>query len=113
GAYKKMRPLRSNDTPKVRQNPVSGCCANLGRQRYSHPPAKPPHNMEIAREPNGRPWCATANQVTNTLTASPTQGPAARPATHTATIRSFNQPACETVISSTRPRTKKTSRAVP
>jgi hypothetical protein len=32
--------------------------------------------MEIAMEPNGGPWCATANQVTNTLTASPTQGPA-------------------------------------
>jgi hypothetical protein len=47
-----------------------------GRQRYSHPPAQPPHNMEIAMEPNGGPWCATANQVTNTLTASPTQGPA-------------------------------------
>jgi hypothetical protein len=37
---------------------------------------KPPHNMEVAMEPNGRPWCATANQVTNTPTASPTQGPA-------------------------------------
>jgi hypothetical protein len=54
--------------------------------------------MEIAMEPNGRPWCATANQVTNTLTASPTQGPATRPAAQTATIRSLSQPACETVI---------------
>ena len=34
-----------------------------------------------------RPWCATATQVANTLTASPTQGPPTRPAAHTATIR--------------------------
>src|SRR4029077_3188467 len=63
--------------------------------------------MEVAMEPNGRPWCATASQVTNTLTTNPTQGPATRPAAHTATIRSLSQPACETVTSSTRPRTKK------
>jgi CheY-like chemotaxis protein len=71
-----MRPPRSKVTANVRQNPVIGCCASFGRQRYSNPPAKPPHNMEVAIEPNGRPWCATANQVTNTPTASPTQGPA-------------------------------------
>jgi hypothetical protein len=28
---KKMRLLRSNDTPKVRQHPVNGCCASFGR----------------------------------------------------------------------------------
>jgi hypothetical protein len=74
------------------------------------PPAKPPHIMESPMEPNGRPSYATANQLTNTLTPSPTKGPATRPAAHTATIRSLNQPAWETVTSSTRPRTKKTSR---
>jgi aryl-alcohol dehydrogenase-like predicted oxidoreductase len=46
-------------------------------------------------------------QVTKTLTVIPTQGPATRPAAHTATIRSLSQPACETGASSTRPRTKR------
>src|ERR1700674_4830456 len=74
-AWKKMSPFRNNDIAKVRQNPVSGCWASFARHRYSEPPARPPHNMEIAIESNGSPSCATANQVTNILTASPTQGP--------------------------------------
>jgi hypothetical protein len=69
-----IRALRSNDTPRVRQNPVSGCCANLGCHRYNYPPIKPPHTMAVAMEPNGRPWRTTANQVTKTPTANPTQG---------------------------------------
>ena len=108
-----MRPLRSNDIPKVRQNPVSGRCASFGCQRYSNPPTKPPHNMDVVIESNGRPWCATAKEVTNTPTASPTQGPATRPAVHTATIRSLSKPACETSASAIRPRVVKTSRAAP
>src|SRR5580704_12264197 len=109
----RMRSEEEQATPQQRPKPVSGCCASLGHHRHSHPPAKPPHNMEVVMAPNGRPWCATANEVTNTPTASPTQGPATRPAAHTATIRSLSKPACETVASSTRPRIVKTSRTAP
>src|SRR5258707_12685324 len=62
---------------------------------------------------NGSPSNHTASQVTNTLTASPTQGPANRPAAQTATIRSLSKPLRETLASSTNPRTRNTSNAVP
>src|ERR1700730_2278541 len=98
---------------KVRQNPVSGCCATLGRHRNRHPPARPPHNIEMPTDSNGRPSSLPAKTRTKRLTATPTQGPAIKPAAHAATIRSLNHPVCETLISSTNPRTRNTSNAVP
>jgi hypothetical protein len=64
-------------------------------------------------EANGKPSSLTANQVTNTLTASPTHGPAIKPAAHTATIRSLSQPLREKLASSTKARAKNTNNAVP
>src|SRR4029077_19958041 len=64
--------------------------------------------------PIGRPWYATASQVTNAATMTPDiLGPATRPAAQTATMRGLNQPLCPTTVSSTSPRTMKTNSAVP
>ena len=114
GTHKRIRPSRNHDTVEVKQNPVRGCCASLGRHRNSHPPARPPHNIETPTGPIGRPWYATASQVTNAATMTPdTPGPATRPAAQTATMLGLNQPLCPTTVSSTSPRTMKTNSAVP
>jgi hypothetical protein len=55
GANKRLRLSRNHDTVAVKQNPVRGCCASLGRHRHSHPPARPPHNIETPTGPTGRP----------------------------------------------------------
>ena len=55
GVNRKIKLSRKHEIVAVKQNPVRGSWASLGRRRYNQPPTRAPLNIVSPRITNGRP----------------------------------------------------------